>query len=87
MSHGHEIGRSACELFADANGERRHVLLRVTRTQRHEHVQPSAARRLWERGEAVIVEDLSQGVACADGVGEFAAARIEIEREPIHVMH
>ena len=87
MSHGHEIWRSARELFADANGESGHILLRMTRAQRHEHMQPSAARRLRERGEAVLVKDRLQFAARADGVGEFAAARIEIEREPIRVMH
>src|SRR6266545_639644 len=50
-------------------------------------MQPSAARGLRERDEPMLVEDCPQRARCADGVGEFPAARIEIEREPIRVTH
>src|SRR5437867_4858573 len=50
-------------------------------------MEPSAARRFRERDEAMLVEDLPQRTAGADGVGEFTAAWIEVEREPIRITH
>src|SRR6185503_13065166 len=78
---------AARALLAGANGEGRRVLLRVTRFQRYEHVQASAARGLRERDEPVLVEDRPQRLACADSVGELPTARIEVEREPIRFAH
>src|SRR6185503_785927 len=42
--HRDKLPFAARELLAGANGEGRRVLLRVTRFQRYEHVQASAAR-------------------------------------------
>src|SRR5687768_18525272 len=59
----------------------------MPRAQRYEDVKATAARCFREGGESKLVEDDLQYFARADGVGEFTATWIEVEREPIRITH